>query len=92
MKRAGQLLAYHFRPIIVKKYKNALSSDALSGFGSHARELHDPEVIEATKYLINEVIPQFAKDISNNPHLKKYSESSLSYLCNKFHVYGINLR
>jgi hypothetical protein len=67
-----------------------LSSDAYSGFvkESSDRKFHEAEVAKATKYLLEEVIPIYAKDLKdklvNTEVMVSISCSiriSISYFC-----------
>ena len=54
-----------FRPEFVKTYKIPLSSDGCSKFGAHNSKEHNNELFEATKYLLETVVPTFAKELEN---------------------------
>ena len=51
-----------FRPEFIKSYKIPLSSDGFSKFGKHNAKEHNTEIVEATKYLLEIMIPKFAKE------------------------------
>ena len=77
-----------FRPEFVKNYKIPLSSDAFSPFGYHNKQEHDQEVREATNYLFDTVIPDFAghlPEIMNNVDVSRH-------LTELVHRAGINVR
>lgn len=46
------------RPEFVGSYRRPLSSDAFSKFGQHDKEIHNKEVMKATKYLLQRRIPK----------------------------------
>src|SRR5690242_19435780 len=50
------------RPEFVLKYRTPLSSDAFSGFGTTDNQIHNREVREATRYLLESVIPGYVTE------------------------------
>lgn len=48
------------RPEFVKRYYTPLSPDAFSPMGAHNKSEHDEDIVQATGYLYEQVIPQFA--------------------------------
>lgn len=80
----SKLFYYLLRPEFVRKYHVPLSSDALT-FGKIDAKIHDKNVEEATKYLHNEIIPNFAEKLINN-------ETIGGSLTEKIHREGINCR
>ena len=90
LKRSGQLLAYHFRPQVLKKIPFPISSDALSGFGQDDRESHNKDVFEATKILIEQMIPACLEQLTKKEY--EYRRLSIGAICKKIHDSGINLR
>eukprot|EP01125_Pyxidicula_operculata_P012361 TRINITY_DN4058_c0_g3_i1.p1 TRINITY_DN4058_c0_g3~~TRINITY_DN4058_c0_g3_i1.p1 ORF type:complete len:1716 (+),score=453.31 TRINITY_DN4058_c0_g3_i1:38-5149(+) len=75
------------RPEFVKKYKEPLCSDALSNWCVPEEKKAVAKAIkEATKYLIDNVIPDFATLLRNK------LMSDCNQLVNTLHDYGINIR
>ena len=74
------------RPEFVRAYQTALSSDAFSCWGKIGGAEHNAEVIEATKYLHEQIIPKFAIELSQR---ENESEIRLTEL---LHANGINCR
>ena len=63
--------------------------------GIQFREEHDSEIIEATKYLYDKLIPSFAASIEENSLYKAaYSNinNSINILIEQLHTNGINIR
>eukprot|EP01091_Cochliopodium_minus_P004832 TRINITY_DN1472_c0_g2_i1.p1 TRINITY_DN1472_c0_g2~~TRINITY_DN1472_c0_g2_i1.p1 ORF type:complete len:1451 (-),score=404.43 TRINITY_DN1472_c0_g2_i1:87-4439(-) len=89
--KKGEHLFRLLRPEFLRKYLKPLSSDAFSAFGSDNIKENNLEVIEATKYLFKELIPNFAQDLN-----RRYSNSSTELLSNnlieEIHSVGINCR
>ena len=74
------------RPEFVRAYPIPLSSDAFSCWGKVGSAVHNKEVMEATQYLYDKVIPNFALELS-----QKDSESEIR-LTEILHANGINCR
>ncbi len=49
-----------FRPEFVQSYREPMSSDAYSGFGAVDRDKHHRVIQEATRYLLDDVVPRVA--------------------------------
>jgi len=83
----GGFLFRLLRPELVRAFPKALSSDAFSGFGRDNAETHNNEVREATSFLHNTVIPNFASylDSSSTP-------LSIEQILVHLHRNGINIR
>jgi hypothetical protein len=79
------------RPELVKSNPKPLSSDALTGWGTHDPEnckIHNTEVKEATLRLYFEVIPKFAERLNK----LTYNEMENVRLIEECHREGINIR
>lgn len=78
------------RPELVAKFSKPLSPDAFTGWGKHDpdKSIHNQEVIEATQWLLNEVIPNFASQ------LEQLTEEEIERLrlTEELHRHGINVR
>ena len=74
------------RPEFVRNYPIPLSSDAFSCWGKNGGEVHNPEVIEATIYLYDQLIPKFAIELAN-----RENEPEIR-LTEMLHANGINCR
>ena len=77
------------RPELVRKFPKPLSSDAFTMFGIHDSEKHDAEVRQASEYLHNVVIPEFANCLSND---HDNHNISIDDIIIKLHRAGINIR
>jgi len=84
----GSFLYKLLRAELVSRYPKPLSSDAYSLFGKDNSTEHDAEVTEATMFLFNQVIPDFANTLS------RMDESILtaSRFIEELHRAGINIR
>lgn len=82
-----------FRPEFVKKYSKPLCSDTYSGFVSkHGGETHIQEVVDASNFLYQKIIPSFAQELST--FSANHSVEELAKLWNikgALHKKGINL-
>ncbi|KAL6062793.1 Clu domain-containing protein [Balamuthia mandrillaris] len=91
--QTGSNLYWLLRPELVKTNPVPLCSDALSGFQIHDTEQrsHNKEVEEATKRLIQQVIPAQASLFEADPHylLSLMRRRKLSF---ELHKRGINMR
>lgn len=76
------------REFMMDVYKKALSPDAFSGFGVHNRAEHNAEVREATRVLLHDVIPAFAKKLENHDIVPATHHQLVAQL----HAHGINAR
>eukprot|EP01119_Soliformovum_irregulare_P020731 TRINITY_DN6771_c0_g1_i1.p1 TRINITY_DN6771_c0_g1~~TRINITY_DN6771_c0_g1_i1.p1 ORF type:complete len:1301 (+),score=414.07 TRINITY_DN6771_c0_g1_i1:81-3983(+) len=76
------------RPEFVGKYPIPLSSDALSGFGRHDKDIHNEEVKLATEELFNTVIPRFAVFLDSMDEKKIKTFNLIQWM----HREGINVR
>jgi len=72
---------------LVRQFDKPLSSDAFTLFGEHNSDLHDAEVREATELLHREIIPSFARSLSQ---LDK--ELRMEDILIRLHRAGINIR
>jgi hypothetical protein len=77
----------HLRPEFLRRYPLPLSSDAFTGFGTYQRRVHDREVLDATLYLHNNVIPSFAAKLdkffqtqSGDDPIKRKSITRIKYV------------
>ena len=52
-----------FRPEFVMRYHTPLSSDAMTRFGMNGHKEHNAEIREATRSLLEEVIPKLAQQL-----------------------------
>ena len=89
----GSFLYRLLRSEFVTRYKLPLSSDAFSLFGADHSEQHNREVEEATSYLEEVVVPQFAsmlEELPPNCPFHADDQSSLSWLIQEGHRFGIN--
>ncbi|KAL7711905.1 Clu domain-containing protein [Entamoeba marina] len=79
-----------FRPEFVRLYNKPLSSDAFSPFDKDdpMKETNRIEIIEATNYLYNTIIPEFVSDVERK---KPYTKKDF-FLTRLMHQYGINVR
>ena len=77
-----------FRPEFMKWYKKPLSSDAYSRFGLSGSEIHNKEVLEASRVLREERVPKFAQMIK--PPNKK--DKTLNWVSVEMQHRGINAR
>jgi hypothetical protein len=84
----GRFLYNQLRPEFVKRYSKPLSSDAFSGFGKHDAKEHNFEIVEATKYLRDNVIRGFADKLLSG----ELVASSGSSIVDLMHQHGINTR
>eukprot|EP01102_Stenamoeba_stenopodia_P002205 TRINITY_DN1198_c0_g1_i1.p1 TRINITY_DN1198_c0_g1~~TRINITY_DN1198_c0_g1_i1.p1 ORF type:complete len:1050 (+),score=251.40 TRINITY_DN1198_c0_g1_i1:69-3218(+) len=84
----GSFLYKLLRAELVSRYSKALSSDAYSLFGKDNAAEHDAEVTEATMFLFQQVIPEFADLLS------RMDETTLTAprLIEELHRAGINIR
>jgi hypothetical protein len=82
--RHQSIFSQVFRPEFVSRYGKPLSSDALSCFGQAEGEVFNADVAEATKYLLEVVIPEFVQSMQK--------ESSGDRLVLRMHQKGINAR
>jgi hypothetical protein len=84
------------RPELVKRFefKGPLNSDAFTNFCTHDQERDNNEVREATLYLLEKVIPEFAKKLSNlSVYQLMQRESTVTFrLIEEMHREGINVR
>eukprot|EP01114_Cavostelium_apophysatum_P011844 TRINITY_DN2636_c0_g1_i2.p1 TRINITY_DN2636_c0_g1~~TRINITY_DN2636_c0_g1_i2.p1 ORF type:complete len:1423 (+),score=460.75 TRINITY_DN2636_c0_g1_i2:227-4495(+) len=77
-----------FRPEFVKKYETPLCPDAFSGFvANYQAEEHIKQIREATDYLYNKVIPEFASELNAIPN----EELETISIKHALHKKGINL-
>jgi hypothetical protein len=78
-----------FRPEFLKNYKKSLCSDAFSSLIIHdpKKSQYEADIQEATHYLLEEYIPNFAKVLE-----KKVSKHNEHELIDLIHSAGINLR
>eukprot|EP01114_Cavostelium_apophysatum_P012812 TRINITY_DN2960_c0_g1_i3.p1 TRINITY_DN2960_c0_g1~~TRINITY_DN2960_c0_g1_i3.p1 ORF type:complete len:1024 (+),score=326.20 TRINITY_DN2960_c0_g1_i3:288-3359(+) len=74
------------RPEFVLKYQRPLSSDAFSKFGTLDEDEHNGEVERATRHLVEDHIPKFAKNLQEE---ELFDSKTLT---NKLHNAGINVR
>lgn len=79
------------RPELLKEYKHPLSSDAFSPMGFHDAKEHDQEVIDATNFLKETVIPSLGMHLDQN-YGQKNIEYILSRLSYETHRRGVNTR
>jgi hypothetical protein len=77
-----------FRPEFIKNYMIPLSSDAFSGMGKHNHEEHNREVLEATTYLLDTTIYDFAQSLDQMSDLNNL----VWELTELTHRSGINIR
>ena len=82
----GSFLYRLLRPELVRQFKTPLSSDAFTLFGQHNCELHDEEVRQATNFLHEEVIPSFARALSEE------KAAPIDEILVRLHRAGINIR
>eukprot|EP01117_Protostelium_nocturnum_P012592 TRINITY_DN4634_c0_g2_i2.p1 TRINITY_DN4634_c0_g2~~TRINITY_DN4634_c0_g2_i2.p1 ORF type:complete len:1322 (+),score=514.36 TRINITY_DN4634_c0_g2_i2:78-4043(+) len=83
-----------FRPEFSQKYHLPLCSDAFSNFiKAHDYEVHNEEIIVATKLLKEQIIPNFAKDLKEMAmeHIPDY-KANFPNLLLSLHSSGINIR
>ncbi|KAL7712534.1 Clu domain-containing protein [Entamoeba marina] len=78
------------RPEFIQMYYKPLSSDAFSPFDKYDpnKEVNRREIIEATKYLLEHVIPDFVQEIEQEQIYKKHDFR----LTRDLHQAGINVR
>ena len=62
--KPGAFLYQLLRPELVSRFRCPLSSDAFTLFGHTDNKVHDSEVHEATRYLHDKVIPDFARTLT----------------------------
>eukprot|EP01129_Flabellula_baltica_P001758 TRINITY_DN1167_c0_g3_i1.p1 TRINITY_DN1167_c0_g3~~TRINITY_DN1167_c0_g3_i1.p1 ORF type:complete len:1479 (-),score=312.24 TRINITY_DN1167_c0_g3_i1:5-4441(-) len=74
-----------FRKEFMQKYSKRLSADAFSGFGRINAEEHNDEILAATQYLKEHLIPQFVEEYVNS--LQRGNE-----IRDAMHLAGINMR
>lgn len=83
----GSFLYKLLRPELVSRYPKPLSSDAFSLFGRDNSAEHDAEVVEATRFLLDKVIPDFAQALAaDEKELKPWR------IVEELHRAGINTR
>mmetsp|Transcript_25703 Transcript_25703/g.41443 ORF Transcript_25703/g.41443 Transcript_25703/m.41443 type:complete len:1038 (-) Transcript_25703:3169-6282(-) len=84
----GSHLFYLMRPEFVMGHHTSLSSDAYTRFGSSLKchEEYNRDVWDAKERLLNETIPNLAKELDNNI---KPGEMTFS---NRLHEKGVNMR
>ena len=82
------------RPEHVKLFKKPLCSDAFSSFiALHNYQPDNREVLEATRYLIDVVIPKFAEELTVMMIEEREKGRLESFrLTEAIHSYGINVR
>lgn len=85
----GSFLFRLLRPEFVSKYSKPLSSDVYSRFGETDSFTNNREASEATQYLYNTVITEFAKALEDSSNDIKINENNLVEMV---HRAGINLR
>lgn len=84
-----QIFYYHLRPELLMRFRIPLSSDAFSRWGKDNNQVHNREAREATQYLLNVVIPQFANRLDE----KWQTSIEPKYdLVSEMHREGINIR
>eukprot|EP01125_Pyxidicula_operculata_P017085 TRINITY_DN5945_c0_g1_i2.p1 TRINITY_DN5945_c0_g1~~TRINITY_DN5945_c0_g1_i2.p1 ORF type:complete len:1909 (-),score=399.00 TRINITY_DN5945_c0_g1_i2:471-6197(-) len=99
----GSHLFNLLRPELILQSSVPLSSDAFSSFGIDGKDEHNMEVVELTKKLYHEVIPQFANkwssklcdeedDENYNPELKNDLNYFSENITVELHTDGINVR
>lgn len=76
------------RPELVRQMAAPLSSDAFTNFGADQAQEHNNEVLNATKYLQQQNVPQFAKWLCTSAS----TVNSFTSLVYHTHRRGINLR
>lgn len=77
------------RPEFVRNYSTPLSSDAFSVWGKINGKIHNQEVVEATKFLYDILIPRFANEVAVLMGKKGANEHRLTEM---LHSNGINCR
>lgn len=77
-----------FRPEFLKNYHIPLSSDAFSNLGKDNYEEHNREVLEATTYLFDTTIREFAMSLE----MQEQNDSLVWELTELTHRSGINIR
>lgn len=89
--RGMSIMWRQLRPELVAHFPSPLSSDALSclTYCTPDWQKQAVGVEEATQYLINDVIPQFARKLSHQSH---YFEAPSFNLTLEMHRHGINMR
>lgn len=98
LKKGDRSIYYRMlRPELVKRYefKGPLNSDAFSNFCTHDKERSCQEVTEATLYLFEKVIPEFAKKLSTRSvyQLMQRESTTVTFdLTEEMHREGINVR
>lgn len=87
---------------MVAKWKTPLSPDAFSRMGVHDMKVHQAEVKEAHKHLLEEIIPEMAKKLDelkwdvieddyNNRNMQKV-HGCLPGIADVLHKEGVNIR
>lgn len=82
------------RPEFCRRYKAALSPDALAVSSNKTPdgEKNDEEVRTATEYLVDDLIPSFAENISDRDYVMPLSDGLGLDLTAEFHSRGISMR
>jgi hypothetical protein len=77
------------RPELVSRFEKPLSSDAFSSFGGDDNKLHNLDVIDATRYLFDTLIPNAAQRLDQ---LCATQTINPSRLIEEIHRIGVNVR
>ena len=77
------------RPELVRRFKLPLNSDAFTSFYTHTKEIDDKEVEDATRFLLSEVVPEFAQRLGRMPVLM-YRDSSIGII-EEMHREGVRI-
>jgi len=94
--RPGSFLYRLLRPELVSRFHTPLSSDAFTAFGRDDHHEHDEEVRNATTWLREQLIPEFAQWLANRfVFLRSPAQPStrdIMVLLGELHRAGINVR
>jgi len=100
--RKGDILVFLLRPEFVRSLKKPLSSDAFSRFAhrtsSGERNEYDLDVIEATKFLLDDVVPSLARELDQEfdseveDRTFEVMNAKGREITRRFHKKGVNMR
>lgn len=71
-KDKGSILYRLLRPSLVKSSPKPLSPDAFSMIGKHDNQIHNAEVREVYRMLLEEIIPSFAASLRDHAQRHRY--------------------
>jgi alpha-tubulin suppressor-like RCC1 family protein len=84
----GKRLSNLLRPELVRANPCPLSSDAFTAFGKHNARVHNAEVREATRSIVQRIVPAFVARLESGELLPVHSRQ----LVEMMHGAGINVR